>query len=151
MASWIDGKLGFLTRSIIICIVIIIVTSAPSIAASVSLAWDENDPPVDGYLLFMRPEDGSYDYASPVWSGIDTTCTIDEVSNGTYYFVVRAYSGDGESGDSNEVRVTISDSDTYGTSDDCDVDGSDLVGFIEGDSDLKLTVLVAAFGSATCQ
>jgi hypothetical protein len=129
----------------------IFLTSAPSIAATVSLAWDANDTSVDGYLLFMRPENGAYDYACPVWSGIDTACTIEELSSGTYYFVVRAYSGDAESGDSNEVQVTISDSAANGLNNDCDVDGLDLAGFIGGNSDLKLNTLIAAFGSVTCQ
>jgi hypothetical protein len=45
-----------------------------------------------------------------VWSGIETTCTIDQLSSGTYYFVVRAYPGSNESGDSNQIKVVINDS-----------------------------------------
>jgi hypothetical protein len=143
-------KLAFFTRTLIICIGIIIYTSASSMAAEVSLAWDENDPPVDGYLLFIRAADYSYDYSSPVWSGVDTTCTIENLSNGTYYFIVRAYSGDAESQDSNEVQVTISDSTETGSTDDCDVDGLDIADFVNGDSELELSVLAAALGTVTC-
>ena len=73
-------------------------------AAQVTLAWDANDPVPDGYLIFQRLQGGVYDYSQPVWSGSETTCTIDNLAdNTTYDFVVRAYVGTSESGDSNEV------------------------------------------------
>ena len=151
MGSWIGVVCSFFTRTIIISIFLISITSAPSIPAEVSLSWDENDPPIDGYLLFMRTDNCAYDYTCPTWSGVDTTCTIDELSNGTYYFVVRAYSGDAESGDSNEVEAVICDLTANTSIDDCDVDGLDLVGFIDGDADVELDVFVANFGSLACE
>lgn len=79
-------------------------------AAQVTIAWDPNDPVPDGYRVFQRIEGQNFDYSSPVWprSGDDptqTTCTLDNLADGTsYYFVVRAYVGSDESGDSNEIN-----------------------------------------------
>lgn len=79
-------------------------------AAQVTIAWDPNDPAPDGYRVFQRVEGQSYDYSSPVWpqAGDDptqTTCTIANLADDTsYYFVVRAYVGNDESGDSNEIN-----------------------------------------------
>ena len=84
--------------------------SSISMAGQVKLAWDPNPQPLDGYLLFMRAEGKSFDYRSLVWSGIETTCTIDPLASGTYYFVVRAYAGSNESGNSNQIKVVIEDS-----------------------------------------
>ena len=80
-------------------------------AAQVTLAWDANDPPVDGYKLFTRTG-GVYNYDTPVWTGTDTTCTVTVPDNLQSAFVVRAFrilNLDGstqESGDSNEVIFT---------------------------------------------
>jgi hypothetical protein len=73
-------------------------------AAQATLAWDANEPAPDGYRLFQRTEGQSYDYSAPVWSGTTTSAVVDSLTDGTdYYFVVRAYQGSDESGDSNEV------------------------------------------------
>ncbi len=78
-------------------------------AAQVTLAWDANNPTPDGYRVFQRLDGASYDYSSPVWpqAGDDatqTTCTIAGLAdNTTYHYVVRAYVGGVESGDSNEA------------------------------------------------
>lgn len=75
----------------------------------VTLAWDSNDPPPEGYRLYCREEGQTYDYHNFVWQGDYTfnSCTIDGLNeNKTYYFVVHAYSGNEESGDSNEVRYS---------------------------------------------
>jgi len=76
-------------------------------AAQVTLQWDANDPSPGGYRLYQRTSGQSYDYSSPVWSGTITTATLDGLLEGTtYHYVVRAYSGGDESGDSNEVQFT---------------------------------------------
>jgi len=73
-------------------------------AAEVTLAWDANIPAPEGYYLFLRMDGDTYDYSQPVWTGTQTTFTISDVpDNTTCYFVVRAYEGVEESGDSNEV------------------------------------------------
>lgn len=73
-------------------------------AAQVTLAWDPNDPTPDGYRLYQRQEGNAYDYSAPAWSGSTASATVDDLfENETYFFVVRAYVGADESGDSNEV------------------------------------------------
>lgn len=76
----------------------------PAQADQVSLAWDANAPTPSGYRLYQREAGQAYDYSNPVWTGTQTTCTLPDLTEGTqYYFVVRAYAGDEESGDSNEA------------------------------------------------
>jgi hypothetical protein len=93
----------------VLAIFFIILTSAVSQAAQVTLAWDPNNPAPDGYRVFLRNEGETYNYASPAWplagdNPQSTTCTIGDLTEDTqYYFVVRAVTGDDISGDSNEV------------------------------------------------
>lgn len=90
----------------------------PLNAANVTLSWDANTPEPEGYRVFQRIEGQAYDYTAPVWpldgaNHTQSTCTIDGLTEGvTYYFVVRAYVGQDESGDSNEVQYqpTVTDS-----------------------------------------
>ena len=90
-------------------ITIILFASSFTQAAQVSLAWDPNDPVPDGYRVFQHSEGEPYDYSSPVWprpgdNPRAATCTIGNLADDTkYYFVVRAYIGDVESSDSQEV------------------------------------------------
>jgi hypothetical protein len=73
-------------------------------AAQVTVAWDPNTPTPDGYRLYQRLDGQDYDYTEAVWEGTDTTTTIyDLADDQRYYFVVRAYTGAYESGDSNEI------------------------------------------------
>ncbi len=82
----------------------LLITTSSAWAAQVTLAWDANTPAPDGYRLYRRPQNQAYNYSQPVWSGGATTCTLTDLGNATqYYFVVRAYSGTIESGDSNEI------------------------------------------------
>lgn len=72
--------------------------------AEVTLAWDPNDPIPEGYRIFQRTEGQAYDYGQPCWTGSDTEGSIYNLDwDTTYYFVVRAYDGDLESADSEEV------------------------------------------------
>lgn len=81
----------------------------PSPAAQTTLTWDANATAVQGYRIYQRTAGQSYDYNRPVWptdgaNHTETTCTISNLTDGvTYYFVARAYLGDEQSGDSNEV------------------------------------------------
>lgn len=76
-------------------------------SASVSLRWDANVPAPEGYRVFAREAGGSYDYDHPIWEKSLTTCTLTGLTEGvTYFFVVRAYEGDLESVDSDEVSYT---------------------------------------------
>ena len=73
-------------------------------AAQVTLAWDPVQPAPDGYRLYNRTETGTYNYTRPAWSGTATTCTINNLAQNTAYkFVVRAYVGSNQSGNSNEI------------------------------------------------
>jgi chitinase len=75
-------------------------------AAQVTLQWDAGNPSPDGYRLFQSNTSQLYDYDNPVWSGSGTQCTIILEPDQTYYFVVRAYQGVDESGNSNEVSLS---------------------------------------------
>ncbi|MGD9368652.1 MAG: PKD domain-containing protein [Desulfobacteraceae bacterium] len=88
----------------------VILLHSLSLAAEVILAWDVSNPTPDGYRVFARVEGQDYDYSSPVWPGAgddptQTACVLKGLADGTsYYFVVRAYVGSDESGDSNEAN-----------------------------------------------
>jgi hypothetical protein len=72
--------------------------------AEVTLAWDPNDPAPDGYRIYQRSEGNSYNYSEPSWTGPGTTGTVYNLDwDTTYYFVVRAFDGELESSDSEEV------------------------------------------------
>ena len=99
-------------------------------AAQVTLQWDANDPDPDGYNLYQRVDGGTYDYDHPVndISITGTTYTVGDLTQGvTYRFVVRAYVGNDESGDSNEVEFSAPadsgvDTDNDGLDDSVDTD-----------------------------
>lgn len=79
-------------------------------AESVTLAWDANNPSPDGYRIYQRADGGLYDYTQPVNTEpiTGTTYTVDGLAAGvSYFFVVRAFVGANESGDSNEVEYTV--------------------------------------------
>jgi chitinase len=91
-------------------------------AAQVILQWDANSPAPDGYRLYQRLSGQSYNYNAPVCNGAGTACAIDGLTDGaTYYFVVRAFEGSDQSGDSNEVQYTATS--TPESSPDTDSDG----------------------------
>ena len=76
-------------------------------AADVRLAWDHNDPLPEGYRIFVRDVGADYDYANPVWQGVENTGLVSDLIAGQEYaFIVRAFSGDLESPDSDEVVYT---------------------------------------------
>ena len=78
-------------------------------AAQVTLQWDANTPAPDGYNLYQRISGQAYNYSSPVNPSAitGTTYTVEGLQDGiTYFFVIRAFIGSQESGDSNEVEFT---------------------------------------------
>jgi hypothetical protein len=84
--------------------------------AEVTLAWDPNDPTPEGYRIFQRTEGQVYDYSQSCWTGSDTQGTVYNLEwDTTYYFVVRAYEGDLESADSEEVsyHTPVAEPTTY--------------------------------------
>jgi len=89
----------------------VLLSTTLALGANVTLQWDPNDPTPEGYRVFARESGAGYDYANPIWesSQYDTTstCNLIGLTEGTtYYFVVRAYEGDLESADSEEVSYT---------------------------------------------
>jgi hypothetical protein len=80
-----------------------------ALAQRVTLTWEAFKPAPDIYRLFQRTSEQAYDYSKWIYEGSKTTCVIDNLTPGTsYHFVVRAYSGDDQSDDSNEVSYTAS-------------------------------------------
>ncbi len=102
------------TFPVLITLLLLIPTIA--MAADVTLQWDPvlNDDVV-GYSVYVRESNESYNYDYPEWQGESTSAVLegfDEVES--YYFVVRAYDADGnESGDSNEVYWSPSETDQF--------------------------------------
>jgi hypothetical protein len=89
----------------ILCTLFVIgFVSTHAMAASVHLKWDPTDPAPDGYRVLIRAAGSTYNYNTPVWIGTDSDCQLKDLPPGTtYYMVVRAYVGDVQSSDSNEV------------------------------------------------
>lgn len=102
-------------RLLLIAMIVLSVRAAS--AKDVTLQWDANDPAPEGYRLFVRTtsegtdsnyttsysHDRSYQATSS-----QVQLTVHNLVNGVEYaFVCRAYQGDIESGDSNEVIYRI--------------------------------------------
>lgn len=88
----------------ILLVFIVLVCPCLAFSAQVTLQWDANTPAPDGYKVYHRESGSSYDYKNYVWLGTGTTCTISDLEvDKAHYFVVRAFVGSEESGDSNEV------------------------------------------------
>ena len=89
-------------------LLILILTPLTSHAdCDVTLQWDTSNPAPEGYQVYGREEGQDYDYDAPWWQGDSTftQCTVDALDESkTYFFVVRAFSADEASADSNEVR-----------------------------------------------
>jgi chitinase len=79
-------------------------------AAQVTLQWDPNQTVPEGYNLYQRIDGQTYNYSNPInpASISETTFTVNDLQEGvTYYFVVRAFIGSNQSGDSNEVVFSV--------------------------------------------
>ena len=86
---------------------VLIAITGVAYGATVRVSWDANDPAPEGYRVFIRFEDDAYDYTQPAWQGAKTNAVLDGPLFGqTHYYVVRAYDGNLESVDSNEVSYT---------------------------------------------
>lgn len=86
--------------------VLIFVTSSFA-ASNITFVWDAStSTDVAGYKLYQSTISGSYDSSKVVAdiSAPNTTARIENIQDGTYFWVVTAYDGNGnESGYSNEV------------------------------------------------
>src|SRR5678815_978790 len=85
-------------------------TSNSIMAGSVSLQWAQNpEPDVIGYRVHYGSSSGNY--SEEVEVGNTTAMTVQNLANGTYFFVVTAYNTVMmESQASNEVSATVSTS-----------------------------------------
>ena len=71
-------------------------------AKDITLVWDANTDPIDGYRIFYHAENEAFDFDNPAWEGTATTCTIYGLDDcATYFFLARSYRDTLESGDSN--------------------------------------------------
>ena len=95
----------------VLTLLIVSIGAASAYAADVTLAWDPNAEPVDGYRLYYGTSSGSYTQSMEAGTATQATLTGLDTDT-TYYIVVRAYDVDGESGDSNEVTWQQSTPDT---------------------------------------
>ena len=73
---------------------------------SIPLEWSYPYPAPDGFRIYQRTEGQEYIYEEPVWEGTELTATIPLQPATTYYWVVRAYVGNMESANSNEISFT---------------------------------------------
>ena len=80
-------------------------------AATINFSWDANtESDLAGYRMYQSNESGVYDMDNPVAeiAETETTYTLFNVTDGTYYWVLTAYDDAGnESTPSNEVTVTV--------------------------------------------
>lgn len=100
------------TMKKLIIVLSIFFFSGIALADQYTFSWDMSTGNVEGYKLFQRIYGSTYDYSNPIWQGADLTCTL-VVEPGSYCYVVRAYDGDIQSGDSNEICYLASPTNLY--------------------------------------
>jgi hypothetical protein len=94
-------------KSVLIVFAFVTLIAPLAYSANLTLQWDANVPAPEGYRVFARQEGQNYDYNHPIWEDNATTCTLIGLVDGvTYFFVVRAFEGNLESADSQEVAYT---------------------------------------------
>lgn len=102
--NWNLGRTPIKKYSCLLVFSILFFRPALSPAAQVMLALSPGSAQTESYRVYQRVQGQAYDYTGPVWSGQATSCTIEGLSDGvTYFFVARAYAGQFESANSNEV------------------------------------------------
>ncbi len=107
------GLVAAMKRILIVFFIILDLTIMCAIAYGdqVTLVWEPRGQAPEGYRIYMRTF-GRYDFDHPVWptdgkDHTETTCTITNLNPGvTYHFVARAYAGNEQSENSNEVTYT---------------------------------------------
>jgi hypothetical protein len=99
-------------------LVLLVLMGAAAASATVTLEWDPNEPSPEGYRLFRRLDGEAYNYNAPLGTVTETRYEDDTIVAGeTYHYVVRAYEGTEESGDSNEVSYTAASGSSESTDD----------------------------------
>ena len=91
--------------------VILLLAFAASAMAQVTFQWDAYVPAtdIDGFKLYQGTATGVYGASAvaTITPGTATTFTLPRPSPGIYFWVLRAYKGTLESGNSNEVTATV--------------------------------------------
>lgn len=89
----------------LIALVILVPATAHALTP-VTVAWDENNPVPEGYILYWGTSSGNYSDSQDV--GAATQYTIPDLQDGlTYYFAVKAYDDGNESDYSQEISHTV--------------------------------------------
>ena len=102
----------------------------------VTVAWDENNPVPEGYILYWGTTSGIYTDSHNV--GNATQYTIPGLQDGlTYYFAVKAYDDGTESGFSQEISHTVGTPNGSPTTP--SVPGGPATGFIQTDYSFSST------------
>jgi len=97
---------------IIVFIISILFVSIALAGEDKSFSWDPNTDDFLGYRLYQSQVSGQYSYGpdycvKQIPKGTETV-TLEDISDGTYFWVLTAYDVLGrESGPSNEVTTTI--------------------------------------------
>lgn len=109
-------------RRVLLSMIVTFVLCSISYAAEVQLEWTPNTPNPDGYRLYQKDGGGAYDYANPVVlpstggasgdiPGNLTTAIVPDLGvdgrSTKYCWVLRAFIGQDDSGDSNEVCYNV--------------------------------------------
>jgi hypothetical protein len=105
----INRMMGRCSLGLCILIFLIAFPTASHASCEVTLQWYSDASNHEGYYVFGREAGQDYNYMEPWWFGDSSfnSCTFDDLEEGkTYYFVIRAYAGNNESADSNEVSFS---------------------------------------------
>jgi predicted phage tail protein len=96
--------------AIVLAVVVLAWLVPGTVFADPKLVWDASSGDVTGYRVYYGLSQGSYPNSQSVGNVTEyglTSLPLEEKK--TYYFVVRAYNGAGESGDSNAVSWLVPD------------------------------------------
>jgi len=127
------GLLSFAALTLIL----ILAPVAAYALTPVTVAWDENNPVPDGYILYWGTSSGSYPNSQDV--GNATQYTIPGLQDGlTYYFAAKAYDADGNlSAFSREISHTVATPNSSPTTP--TVPGGPASGYIQTDYSFSST------------
>lgn len=91
----------------VILAVLIMFSVSAYAASNVTFAWDASEG-ATGYRVYQSQTSGTYDKTTgKVCETAELTCTVNNLADGTYYWVATATDGENESDYSNEVTATL--------------------------------------------
>ena len=102
------GVAGLIRRILLALSLVFVGQVSQAAASSVQLAWDANsEPDLAGYVLVYGTAPGVYTQSVSL-AATATTHEVSGLSDGTYYFAIRAFNAAGlQSAYSNEVAVVV--------------------------------------------